>query len=412
MSNTSVLATGSGSPRPGRRIDALDVARGIAILGTLWTNIWIFTHPDGLLGMLLDPVVPGTGTGEVLAQLAIMALSQGKFLALLTLMFGMGLAIQFDSAERRGIRWPGGYLWRAFLLLVDGVINYVLIAEFDVLMGYAVTGAIVAWLLLTRPRTQRALIIVFGALHALVITLVVVVVALTSGGEAASVPVGTTPYAHGSFLDLVAFRLDNLALFRAEPILIGFLTLAMFLLGAALHRAAVFAPESGRLRKRLMIVGAIALPVDLVLGTVGGAAGMLAERYLAAPLVALGLLGLIAEWCVRQGTDGWVARRLREVGRTALTCYLLQNLVAGALFYGWGLGLAGDLVAWRLPVTMAGYVVVAAVVMVFAHLWLRRFRLGPVEWLWKQGARIVPDRPRAAPDHRPVVKAESGGVRG
>lgn len=37
--------------RPGR-IVALDVARGIAILGTLGTNIWIFTDPAGIVGYL------------------------------------------------------------------------------------------------------------------------------------------------------------------------------------------------------------------------------------------------------------------------------------------------------------------------------------------------------------------------
>lgn len=36
-----------GSTRPRTRIAALDVARGIAILGTLGTNIWIFTDPAG-----------------------------------------------------------------------------------------------------------------------------------------------------------------------------------------------------------------------------------------------------------------------------------------------------------------------------------------------------------------------------
>ena len=32
------------------RFAALDVLRGIAILGTFATNVWIFTHPEGLAG--------------------------------------------------------------------------------------------------------------------------------------------------------------------------------------------------------------------------------------------------------------------------------------------------------------------------------------------------------------------------
>jgi uncharacterized protein len=315
-----------------------------------------------------------------------MALAQGKFLVLLSLVFGMGLAIQHGAAVRRKARWPGRYLWRATLLLLDGAINYVLIAEFDVLMGYAVTGAIVAYLLLTRPRAQRALIVVFGALHVLIISAVVAAVALTDAGDDAKLPNGRNPYADGSFIDLVFFRLDNAAIFRAEPVLIGFLSLALFLLGARLLGAGVFAPEGDRLRRRLLIVGAVAVPIDLTLGIAGGTAGLLAERYLVAPFVALGLLALVAELCLRRGTDGWLARRSSEIGLVALSAYMLQNLLAGALFYGWGLGLAEHTLEWRLPVTVAAFVVLTAVISLFAHLWLRRFALGPVEWLWKRAA--------------------------
>ncbi len=367
-----------------RRIDAIDVVRGVAILGTLWTNIWLFTDPWGLLGGLS---AAGQG-GEAWIQ----ALSQGKFLALLTLTFGVGLAIQHDSAMRRGVRWPGRYLWRAFLLLLDGLVNYILIAEFDVLMGYAVTGAIVAWLLLTRPRTQRVVIAVTGALHLLVITALALLLSTLPPSEP---PTGVSPYASESFLGLAAFRLENVVTFRAEPVLIGCLSVAMFLLGARLHRAGVFAESGARIRRRLMLLGGIALPIDLGLGGLGGEAGVLLQRYATAPLVALGLLALLAELCLRRGTDGWAPRRLREVGRVALSAYLLQNLLAGAVFYGWGLGLAEHLGELRTPATLAAWAAISAVIVLAAHLWLRRFRLGPVEWLWKRGEQLLPERRRA-----------------
>lgn len=371
------------------RIAAIDVVRGVAIIGTLGTNIWVFSHPWGLLGMLSAPVTPETSDSAAAAQLALMALTQGKFLALLSLVFGMGVVIQHRAAARRGSRWPGRYLWRAALLLLDGVLNYVLIAEFDVLMGYAITGAVVAYLLLTRPRTQRTMIVVFGALHALLISAVVAAVAFAdAGGYDALPPSGRNPYALGSFLDLALFRLDNVGIFRAEPVLIGFLSLAMFLLGAQLLSHGVFSAEGARLRRRLMIIGAVAIPIDLTLGIAGGAPGLLAERYLVAPFVAVGLLGLLAELSLRRGTEGWLARRAREVGRVALSAYILQNLLAGALFYGWGLGLAETTAAWRVPVTVAAFAVLTAVIAALAHLWLRRFALGPVEWIWKRAAQI------------------------
>ena len=384
MTNTTVLPV----PETARaRIDSLDVVRGVAIIGTLGTNIWLFSHPWGLLGMLSEPVTPGTSPGAQTVQLVLMALAQGKFLALLSLTFGIGLAIQHASAVRRGRRWPGRYLWRAALLLLDGAVNYVLIAEFDVLMGYAVTGAVVAWLLLTRPRTQRRTVLVLGALHVLLISVLVALVATQPGASGRGLT-GSSPYADASFLGLALFRLQNAGVFRAEPVLIGFLSLAMFLLGAQLLRAGLFAQAGRRLRRGLLVLGALAAPVDLALGLTGSAAGLLAERYLVAPLVALGLLALLAESGLRRGSDGWIARRAREVGRVALSAYLLQNLLAGALFYGWGLGLAATLGEWRVPVTIGAFVLLASLVVLAAHLWLRRFALGPVEWLWRRGEQL------------------------
>ncbi|PPI26264.1 DUF418 domain-containing protein [Rathayibacter sp. AY1B5] len=390
MTNTTVLPTPAGA---GRRTATLDVVRGVAIIGTLGTNIWIFSHPWGMLGLLSAPVTPETSDSAGTAQLLLMALAQGKFLALLSLAFGMGLAIQHASAVRRRTRWPGRYLWRATLLLLDGAVNYVLIAEFDVLMGYAVTGAVVAWLLLTRPTTQRRVILVCGALHVVLISALVALVAASADG-AGQGPTGRSPYADASFLGLALFRLQNAGVFRAEPVLIGLLSLAMFLLGARLHRAGVLATEGAPLRRRLLVLGALAVPVDLALGVWGSAAGLLAERYLVAPLVGLGLLAALAEVCLRRGAEGWAARRAREVGRVALSAYLLQNLLGGSLFYGWGLGLAVTAAQWRVPVTVGAFLLIAAAVVLAAHQWLRRFELGPVEWLWKRGERIGVRAPR------------------
>lgn len=382
VNNTNVLA------RTGR-LEALDVVRGIAIVGTLATNVWVFSHPWGLLGMLSAPVLPDESRGEAAAQLALMAVAQGKFLALLSLTFGVGLAIQHRSAARHHRRWPGRYLWRAALLFIDGLVNYVLIAEFDVLMGYAVTAAVVSFLLLTRPRAQRALIVAFGAIHIAMITLLVIALTTLPGVDAeVSLPEARSPYATESFFGLAAFRLDNVIVFRAEPVLIGFLSLAMFLAGAALFRAGVFSADGARLRARLMIIGACAVPVDLLLAMSASSVGLLMERYVVAPVVALGLLGMVVELCLRRGTSGWFGRRATEMGRVALSAYLLQNLLGGALFYGWGFGLASSLSAWRVPVTVAAFLLITAVVATAAHLWLRRFAAGPVEWLWRAAADL------------------------
>ena len=389
---TEQIADSARNPAPGPpvsaspvRLAALDVLRGIAILGTLATNIWIMTDPEGMIGYLYQVGSSSAGwTERILQQLA-----QGKFLGLLTIMFGIGLAIQQASAARAGRRWPGGYPWRAGLLFLDGVLNFVLVAEFDVLMGYAVTGLVVAFLLATSERAQRRWLIAATTVHLTLLTLTALALATVPSSESPPrEPLDPNPYADGSFWDLAMFRLQNAGVFRLEPLVIFPMSIALFLTGALLFRSGVFRPEGARLRKRLVIVGAVAALIDLSAGVLVGGNLLVFTRYGTAPLVSFGLLALVAGYYAHGRRTGFAGRRLTEVGRTALSCYILQNLVAAALCYGWGLGLAarvGD--GARVPFTIGMYLLVCAIVVAAANLWLRRFERGPVEWLWHTSYR-------------------------
>lgn len=370
---------------PGIRYVSLDVMRGIAILGTLGTNIWIFTNPEGFIGY-----VSGVGRAEGVwrwVEAVLQQLCQGKFLGLLTVMFGIGLAIQQHSAQRRGDSWPGAHPVRAGLLFVDGVVNFLLFTEFDVLTGYAVTGLIVAFVLATSARSQRIWLSAAVLVHVAILVVIVGAVVASPPPPEDNPPVQQqpNPYAEGSFWDLVVFRVDHLLVFRAETILILPVAIAMFIAGAMVFRAGVLAPEGAELRRRLMIVGFIvALPIDLIVGLFWGSAGMLVGRYLTAAIIAFGVLAAVAQFYVAGRMPGIVGRALGTVGRMALSCYVLQNALAGALCYGWGLGLAQRMVPGTVvPGTIGVYALVVAVLMVFSKLWLSRWERGPLEMLWQ-----------------------------
>lgn len=369
---------------PGIRYVSLDVMRGIAILGTLGANIWIFTNPEGFIGY-----VSGVGRAEGVwrwVEAVLQQLCQGKFLGLLTVMFGIGLAIQQHSAQRRGDSWPGAYPVRAGLLFVDGVVNFLLFTEFDVLTGYAVTGLIVAFVLATSARSQRIWLSAAVLVHVAILMVIVgAIVASPPPEDNPPVQQQPNPYAEGSFWDLVVFRVDHLLVFRAETILILPVAIAMFIAGAMVFRAGVLAPEGAELRRRLMIVGFIvALPIDLIVGLFWGSAGMLVGRYLTAAIIAFGVLAAVAQFYVAGRVPGIVGRALGTVGRMALSCYVLQNALAGALCYGWGLGLAQRMGPGTVvPGTIGVYALVVAVLMLFSKLWLSRWERGPLEMLWQ-----------------------------
>jgi uncharacterized protein len=94
--------------------------------------------------------------------------------------------------------------------------------------------------------------------------------------------------------------------------------------------------------------------------------------------VAVGILALGTTLVARARTrPGLLRRGVEGVGRTALSCYVLQNVLASALCYDWGLGLAGG-GPWQVVAMWAG---ISLVLMILAPLWLRRWPRGPIELL-------------------------------
>ncbi|WP_033438234.1 DUF418 domain-containing protein [Saccharothrix sp. NRRL B-16314] len=369
----------------GGRITALDVLRGVAILGTLGTNVWAFTHPGGPAGFLADFGDP--------ADALLRMVTNGKFLGLLSILFGIGLAIQHDSAVRRGLRWPGWYLWRSALLLFEGLIHYVLIFEFDVLMFYAIVSVLVAYLVGRSSRVVMGWMVGMGAVHLAFVGLLTA--AMLAGVAQTSDP--TIAVSTASWWGQVQSRIDLFAVFRAEGFFVLPLSGVLFLAGVRLFKAGALEDSSrgARIRRRLVVWGlGVGVPLN-VLTTLAGPEWFAVDRYVCAPLVAFGLLGAITAFVHHAGAPGFLRRGVTAVGRSALSCYIGQNVIASVLCYRWGLDLAarfGHLGAWFAAGT---WLVVSALLMLGASWWMKRFTRGPVEILW--------DRAYRAPQRQPAT---------
>ena len=64
----------------------------------------------------------------------------------------------------------------------------------------------------------------------------------------------------------------------------------------------------------------------------------------------------------------------------ALTCYISQSVIGMLLFYGIGLGRGADT---GLTATEGIVLGVYLFQVVFCLVWLRFFRFGPLEWIWR-----------------------------
>lgn len=392
---TSAALPGQGGlPSPGGRIAALDVLRGVAILGTLASNVWIFTTPGGPA----EWISAGFATADPV-QRVLQGLVNGKFLGLLTLLFGVGLELQYRSMVRRGLPWPGRYALRAGILFVEGLLHYVLVFEFDVLMGYAIASLLAAYLIGRSDRVVRAWGGAIAGLYVVVIAGITALLVATgdagaSGTSGTAAPDDAAPLSTASWLDQVLLRLTHMDVFRIELILIVPSATVLFLVGSRLVRAGLFSTTEGaaRLRRRLAWVGLGAgVPLN-ALTTWAGPDWFLVDRYLVPPLVALGILALGTSLVDRgrtlaadrapagapegaQRPAGPLRRGVEAVGRTALSCYVLQNVLASVLCYDWGLGLAGG-GPWQAVAIWAG---ISLTLLLLAPLWLRRWPRGPVE---------------------------------
>jgi uncharacterized protein len=79
---------------------------------------------------------------------------------------------------------------------------------------------------------------------------------------------------------------------------------------------------------------------------------------------------------------------LAPAGRMPLTTYISQSVISTFIYYGWGLGLAGKL---HTAASVGLALVIFTVQVCLCHLWLRWFRFGPLEWVWR--ALIYGQRP-------------------
>ena len=388
-----------------RRIDVLDVARGFALLGILLMNIEFFTRPMQGIALGFDPALTGI---DYVAGWLVMAFVQGKFWTLFSLLFGMGFAVMLERGRERG-NFGVVYSRRLLVLLLIGLAHALLLWPGDILVPYAITGFVMLLLFRSTPVARLwkwglALYLV----PAVLMWMMVGGIALAqldpagAGDVAAEIAAGTAGmredyaraapvYADGTFAEVTAQRwFDSRMQWSWFPMMIPGI-LGVFLLGAWFMRSGVMREAAAHrpLFRRLLLVGlplggllaVVAMPMltgtTLTEPTVRLAAGttlmtvanlLLCLAYLSA--LVLATLGPMP------GLRAWLA----PVGRMALSNYLLQSAFFTTLFYGYGLGLWGQVPrAWQVVLAVGFFLLQV----LLSRLWMRHFRYGPVEWLWR-----------------------------
>lgn len=399
------------------RIDAMDVLRGFALLGILLMNIEGMVGP--LLGAMtgLDPALTGA---DRWADALIYVFVQGKFYPLFSLLFGMGFAVMMMRAEASGRSFLPTYLRRILALLAIGLAHALLVWNGDVLVSYALLAFPLMFLFRNTPLSRlpkwgTAFILAPSLFFLLVGALVSLVMMAPGGGAemekgmaeaavavAADLEAQRQAYGTGTWAEAVAQRKQDLLQMLGFLVFWGWQILGLFLLGAWFARSGAIArPQDfpvlyANLRR-------VALPVGLLMVLVSWAITPTMD-FVRSDFPVAAAMGLftVGGTLMALGYLAWIQRALQSslaprlmwlapAGRMALTNYLVQSLVCTWIFSGWGLGYFEQLPrAWQVPFVFAFF----AVQVLLSQAWLARFRMGPMEWLWRAATylRLPPMR--------------------
>lgn len=382
------------------RIAVLDVLRGFAVLGILVMNVGSFAM---VFAAYSNPTADGdfTGLNRWMFYANYLVANQ-KFMTLFSILFGAGVVLMTGRAAARSGRSAALHYRRMLWLVLIGLVHAYALWYGDILVLYGVCGL---WVfLLRRVRPSRL------ATLAVVLLLVPVGVSVVFGVTVPSWPADEVAGMRAEWQPDAATVGEEIAVYRGGwagqmahrvPTAVKFQTLftllfslwragGLMLLGMALFKWGVLSGErSKRFFQQLAVLG-LGLGFPLVAyGLYRHVAAGWSFRYsmffgelynyVGSVAVCLGYIGLVT----LAGRWRWVehaARPLAAVGQMALSNYLLQTVLCTTIFYGHGLGLFG-----RVDRTgqLALVVAVWAVELIASPLWLRAFRFGPVEWLWR-----------------------------
>lgn len=384
------------------RIVAVDALRGFALLGILLAHMieqYVGGPPPtpdfGILSPL-DPIVAAA------AEFVI----RGKFFMMFSLLFGLSFFIQMNAAAERQTNFRRRFAWRLTVLLLIGLMHH-LFYRGDILTVYAVIGF--ALLLFYRASDRTLLVtalVLFLGLPRLLLLLSSGLLGfdpLLISFEQATNPAYYETLRGGSLLAVFATNvIDGLQLkfaFQFGLFGRGYQTLALFLLGLYLGRKGWHAilPEGRRRLLRVLLCGMATTAVAFGLGSLlmrllgGNALGLNLSPQ--AWQMAIGLqfydvsnLGMMAVLVAGflllflRPSGERVLRSLAPVGKTALTSYVCQTLAGTFLLYGWGSGYLGQIGASSAALLALA---IFGSQMVMSALWLRFFRFGPIEWVWR-----------------------------
>lgn len=394
---------------PGERIAVIDVIRGVAIFGILVVNMMYFAWPfyHEAAGIALS----ATRADRVI-EIGIWFFAEGKFITMFSLLFGVGVAMLIERAVLQGADQTRLLVRRMASLLLIGLVHTVFFWAHDVLVYFALIGFMLLLFRNSPPRQLQRWVVAVLLLPIVATAGIVGMSAYRRATSGTAVGIESAAaqqqawfaelyeralevYRSGSFLEVTGQRVLDFVMEFAGGFLMSslFLILGMFLTGLYIGKLRLLQDRDSHVlwwRKLLVRCAPIGVLGSLLFVYGRWAGDPLSQSWPAvfravgafAGAPALSLTYVSAIVLLTRSSWGYKALApFAAVGRTALTNYLLQSVICTTLFYGYGFGLFGRITpAPGLLLTL----VIFSVQLILSNIWVRYFRYGPAELLWRR----------------------------
>ena len=394
---TTSIKTGSQPINSSQRLQSLDIIRGVALLGILLMNIQAFAMVFSAYG---NPVSFGDISGiNYYVYYFCHLFADQKFMTIFSLLFGTGILLMADNINNKQGNATKIHYKRMLFLAIFGLAHGYLLWFGDILFGYALAG-MVAYLM--RERSAKQLFswgLILISLCSALILLAGLSLPYWEQSDLDTMLATWAPSQEVIDNDILANQSSWLGQMEQRHLMSNKMhgnimlyllrVVGLMLIGMACYKVNFFG--NAVTKKTLAYSGIAAFVIGLTIiaygNTLNFASGWQLEsmfigfqyNYWGSLAVAYSYLAFLIIFCRSQVLTS-VKTALANVGKMALSNYLMQSIICGFIFYGWGLG-------YYASVDRAEQLLVVIVIwlfqLLFSSLWLQHFRFGPFEWLWR-----------------------------
>lgn len=355
-----------------QRIMPLDALRGFALFGVLLANIFLFNSYTGDLSAYLAQFPDGFNQT---AGLVVKYLFKGRFYPIFSFLFGLGLGMQFLRSESIPLLFR-----RLLLLLVMGVLHYVLVWDGDILIRYALLGFIT----LTFLKRKRETILVFSLLLYLLHCFYSVTLATPAELKGLGINPLDESIVHENYTLFTLARSYGLpaSYSTISSFFYSIKILVFVLFGLYVSKLKTFERHAGNLRLWLglfivLVSSRLAIALIAALAPEQVRIWLPFLNYLLYPAAySCAFMALVQFRWLKS-----ITALLAAVGRMSLSNYVAQNVILAFIFYGYGLAQYQLWQPWQLLMLAFILFILQAY---FSSWWIRRFKQGPLEKLWRE----------------------------